>query len=453
MSSSSSSAPSPWHRIWEEAQPRLRSIEESLTSQSPTGSRIIRIGQLDAELLDQELVQLLLEPLIKALSFVNSAFKSYQAELTLLVQLTLYKFSVWDAGASYGARLQGLKYSAPSTKSSYIARCGLPVGRLLIHGSLTLLVPYLHTRIRAHALSHSWPEAPSSDRRRRAWELLTRLESMHGLLGLVNFVAFLLNGRYRTLAERLLGMRLVPARRLSKRDVSYEFMNRQMVWHAFTEFLLFLLPLINTRALRRRISRVYSQISLSSIFPSPVRKLLGVASKNGQTEGSHVRKGKYFALPLDQCAICYEDAASNLDLAHPSNALGSLSTPTYSSASTNPPEESNNAAEEAPPHPITTPYITSCGHIYCYVCLSSRMMRTADDRMGVGPGGTQWACLRCGEGVTAVERVEMEVAETESEFGSMSMNGVEFDGYDEYGSEDMEFTDMSGSMGSYSESE
>ena len=29
-------------------------------------------------------------------------------------------------------------------------------------------------------------------------------------------------------------MSLVPSRRLLQRDVSYEFMNRQMVWHAFT---------------------------------------------------------------------------------------------------------------------------------------------------------------------------------------------------------------------------
>jgi Pex2 / Pex12 amino terminal region len=40
--------------------------------------------------------------------------------------------------------------------------------------------------------------------------------------------------RYRTLADRLLSIRLVSTRRLIKRDVSYEFMNRQMVWHAFT---------------------------------------------------------------------------------------------------------------------------------------------------------------------------------------------------------------------------
>lgn len=34
-------------------------------------------------------------------------------------------------------------------------------------------------------------------------------------------------------------MRLVPSRGRVERDVSYEFMNRQMVWHAFTVGRLF----------------------------------------------------------------------------------------------------------------------------------------------------------------------------------------------------------------------
>jgi peroxin-2 len=55
--------------------------------------------------------------------------------------------------------------------------------------------------------------------------------------------------RYRTLADRLLRLQLVPAQRLMRRDVSYEFMNRQMVWHAFTVSLrlivLFLLCITN----------------------------------------------------------------------------------------------------------------------------------------------------------------------------------------------------------------
>lgn len=40
--------------------------------------------------------------------------------------------------------------------------------------------------------------------------------------------------RYRTIADRLLGLKLVPSRSIARRSVSYEFMNRQMVWHAFT---------------------------------------------------------------------------------------------------------------------------------------------------------------------------------------------------------------------------
>ena len=55
-----------------------------------------------------------------------------------------------------------------------------------------------------------------------------------GILGLAFLTISFLSLSYRTVADRLLNLRLVPARRLVQRDVSYEFMNRQMVWHAFT---------------------------------------------------------------------------------------------------------------------------------------------------------------------------------------------------------------------------
>ena len=164
---------------------------------------------------------------------------------------------------------------------------------------------------------------------------------------------------------------------------------------------------------------------------------------------SRKRRGKFWSLPLDQCAICYEDASLKLNLANPSNALSSLATQSYTSATSDPPLQTPNTEEEPSQHPLNTPYITSCDHVYCYVCVTERMLRTADDRSGVGPGGTRWECLRCGEGVHGVDRVEMAIEETDSEFGSSSLNGVDFEGY---GSDDLEFTDMSGSMGSYSES-
>lgn len=40
--------------------------------------------------------------------------------------------------------------------------------------------------------------------------------------------------RYRTLIDRVLKMRLVYARRAFTPNVSFEFLNRQLVWEAFT---------------------------------------------------------------------------------------------------------------------------------------------------------------------------------------------------------------------------
>lgn len=126
----------------------MEEIRQSIVSNVPPMARITRVGKLDAELLDQELVQVLQEPLHKALNLINvrirphflthnstnrqSALKArFEPELALLIQLTLYKFSVWDSGASYGARLQGLKYeTAPFKVKLATGSCSRSTGYL-----------------------------------------------------------------------------------------------------------------------------------------------------------------------------------------------------------------------------------------------------------------------------------------------------------------------------------
>ncbi|KAG5717657.1 hypothetical protein E4T56_gene18053 [Termitomyces sp. T112] len=143
--------------------------------------------------------QVLQEPIHKALSLINASLKvRFEPQLTLLLQLILYKLSIWNNGASYGARLQGLKYSVPSGSEKIFAPSGLPRRILLLHGTLTVILPYIHTKLRSHALSSAWPDALSSDRRRKAWNVLTSLESSYTLLTLPSFLVFLWNGRYRT---------------------------------------------------------------------------------------------------------------------------------------------------------------------------------------------------------------------------------------------------------------
>jgi len=67
---------SAWQQAWDAAQPSLHSIQDTLASTACSVQipRIIRVGQLDAELLDAELVHILMEPLSKALATINVRF-------------------------------------------------------------------------------------------------------------------------------------------------------------------------------------------------------------------------------------------------------------------------------------------------------------------------------------------------------------------------------------------
>lgn len=245
-------------------------------------------------------------------------------------------------------------------------------------------------------------------------------------------------------------MRLVPARGLVKRNVSYEFMNRQMVWHAFTvsnsecicvykasfdstneqEFIIFILPLIHTRTLRRRFSRLAAQvkpISLTSLLPFR-NKLFPIPPHDNDEPAPAETRGPYWNLPEVQCAICAENASYNLNFADSSNALTVLSSVALNLAP-DPDPESNEPAQ----FPITIPYITTCGHVYCYYCIADRMLRVAEDGDGEVPG---WECLRCTQVVKDAGRVEIEVEEG----SAAELNSSEFD-----------FSEMSGSVTSYSE--
>ena len=55
----------------------------------------------------------------------------------------------------------------------------------------------------------------------------------------------------RSLLERLLSARLVYARPSAARAISFEYLNRQLVWHELSELLLFVLPLVDVGAIKR----------------------------------------------------------------------------------------------------------------------------------------------------------------------------------------------------------
>lgn len=77
-----------------------------------------RVGQVDAELLDEELLELLRAQVEEALKYYGAQLSNeYSAEILVALRAILFKLTLWDHDASYGAALQGLRYMDAREKS------------------------------------------------------------------------------------------------------------------------------------------------------------------------------------------------------------------------------------------------------------------------------------------------------------------------------------------------
>lgn len=119
--------------------------------------------------------------------------------------------------------MESIAKDAPLTKAQKIS-----------YGILTVGGQYAWTRISRIATNKGWGELEEDDIRNKIYKLLQYGEKYWKLFSLINFLVFLWNGKYRMLIDRLLSMRLVYSKKSMNRQVSFEFLNRQMVWHAFT---------------------------------------------------------------------------------------------------------------------------------------------------------------------------------------------------------------------------
>jgi len=336
-----------------------------------------RVSQLDSELLDAELLDLLKTQVSDVLKYYSShLLDDYTSEVSLILRAILFKLSIWDHNASYGASLQNLHYTDAR------ARSPIPPTRWQksLYGLLSIGGPYAWSKWQDRLLTLTDPADYESDqdtpasRQSRYLPLLdsltTRLSTLHSLATFTSFTLFLLNGRYRTILDRILRLRLTPKTSQLSREVSFEYLNRQLVWHAFTEFLLFLLPLVGIARWRRWLSRAWRRA--------------GAVFRAQDLEGNGEKKddsGILAFLPERTCAICYQDQNNSpgADMGGGgSTGMGSLG--------------SGSGVVGSAQTDVTNAYETvECGHIYCFVCLAQRL--EAEE-------GDGWVCLRCGELVT-----------------------------------------------------
>lgn len=327
-----------------------------------------RVSQLDADILDSELVSLLKQQL-SSISHLHRGWWTYelQPELwSLLLNLVVFRLTVWKKGTSYGLGLQNLQLS------------NFKNGKIIGYSKRTALLAviigdYLFTKFQSYLYSVDEADVAVAEKSSFALlgtvkrliltnrtKILTSVSSSLRVLNLVNFTLFLISGRYSTLIHRVLGISLTPVvsdlLKFNGSNVNFEFQNRQLVWNTMTEFLVFILPLLQLKKLRR----------MSSKMLLPYRK----KAKKSQDEETF--SSAYSNLPISQCAICHNNSEKR------ARSLGK----TPSSLSS---------------FPITNPHVTNCGHIYCYICIATKFNAIENN------DGDEEGCLRCGLKLTWFE--------------------------------------------------
>ena len=84
---------------------------------------------------------------------------------------------------------------------------------------------------------------------------MMRFEKMAAIARYLNHVAFLFYGKYMSLADRTCGMLLVTKKEQEGAPMSYEYLSRELLWHGFSEFAVFVLPYLDFRWLFAQVTR------------------------------------------------------------------------------------------------------------------------------------------------------------------------------------------------------
>ncbi|XP_069076489.1 peroxisome biogenesis factor 2 [Pleurodeles waltl] len=208
---------------------------------------VLRISQLDALELNKALEQLVWSQFTQCFhGFKPGLLARIEPELKAFLWIFLWRFTVYSKNATVGQTIMDIKYR---NNLSQIEKYQ-PLNKQQKLWYLICTVGGRWLEERSYDLFSNHPFGSTFSKTKHIVSFTAGLLKLSGLL---NFLVFLQNGKFATLTERLLGIRSVFCRPQSVRQVGFEYMNRELLWHGFAEFLIFLLPLINFQRLKARL--------------------------------------------------------------------------------------------------------------------------------------------------------------------------------------------------------
>ncbi|XP_015367050.1 PREDICTED: peroxisome biogenesis factor 2 isoform X2 [Diuraphis noxia] len=155
-----------------------------------------------------------------------------ELEINGILQFLITYYSVTKSKATFGQQMLGIRFKPDQLTDI----------KLVLFQLFTVGAEYIQSKV----------ESPSNNFISNISNLQLIVDVLKAA-SFLNFLLFLKQGKYPTLTQRFLSLSQEPTR---KRSIEYTHMTRELLWHGFSELLLFTLPLINYQSLKHKISRV-----------------------------------------------------------------------------------------------------------------------------------------------------------------------------------------------------
>lgn len=217
---------------------------------------VLRVSQLDAVELDAQLSDSLQSQFVGIFRLFSPS--QLTPELKLFFRWYLWKNSIHTTGRTFGQKMLGLKYSLAGSKF-------VPLRSGHKFALFFLMVVAQYVQDRTDIISSVLPLVMSAAVQRT----LSKINSIVKVVALFNFMDFLLKGRFPILQDRVLGITSIPDRRQTLRQMSYDYMNREILWHGFAEFVFNVLPQFNSFAIKNWLRRTWKKLIPPRIVTEP----------------------------------------------------------------------------------------------------------------------------------------------------------------------------------------
>ncbi|XP_018420487.1 PREDICTED: peroxisome biogenesis factor 2 [Nanorana parkeri] len=208
---------------------------------------VLRISQLDAIELNKALEQLIWSQFNSCFQgFKPGLLSRFEPEIKAFLWLFLWRYTVYSKNATVGQSILNIQYKNDLSQTKKYR----PLNKQQKLWFALFAVGGKWLEERSYDLFSNHPFGSSFQRTKY---FMNAVSGLLKICGLLNFLVFLQQGKFATLTERLLGIRSVFSKPQNIRQVGFEYTNREILWHGFAEFLIFLLPLINTQKIKSKI--------------------------------------------------------------------------------------------------------------------------------------------------------------------------------------------------------